>query len=100
MLCSMLDTCASCWMGWVKLRTYWIKAWISPMVMMPLAAKNAANDGDSHIAQVAHKFIMGCIRPERNWLFQADSNSLSLAALKSSSTAASRLKALMTLWPE
>ena len=39
MLCSMLDTCASCWMGWVKLRTYWIKAWISPMVMMPLAAK-------------------------------------------------------------
>ena len=39
MLCSMLDTCASCWMGWVKFLTYWIKAWISPMVMMPWAAK-------------------------------------------------------------
>ena len=39
MLCSMLDTCDSCWMGWVKFLTYWMKAWMSPMVMVPLAAK-------------------------------------------------------------
>ena len=26
MLCSMLDTCASCWMGWVKFLTYWMNA--------------------------------------------------------------------------
>ena len=39
MLCSMLETCASCWMGWVKFRTYWMKAWISPMVMTPRTAK-------------------------------------------------------------
>ena len=38
-LCSMLLTWASCWMGWVKLRTYWMNAWMSPMVMMPRAAK-------------------------------------------------------------
>ena len=41
-------------MGWVKLRTYWMNAWMSPMVMMR-AAKNAAGNGHCYIAQVAHK---------------------------------------------
>ena len=44
--------------------------------------------------------MMGCIRPERNWLFQADSNRRLLASSKSFRTASSRLNALTTLWPE
>ncbi len=39
--------------GWVNERTYWMKAWISPMVMVPLHGQVAAQDADGDIAQVA-----------------------------------------------
>ena len=38
---SMLDTCESCVIGWVKLRTYCMNAWTSPMVMEPPIARKA-----------------------------------------------------------
>lgn len=41
MLCSMFDTFESCWMGWVKLRTYWMKLWMSPGVACPFTASAA-----------------------------------------------------------
>ena len=34
----MFDTCASCVMGWLRFFTYWMLAWISPIVMMPWIA--------------------------------------------------------------
>ena len=51
----MLDTCANCWMGWVKFLTYWMNAWMSPMVIAPAAAKNTARHSYGHVPQVAHK---------------------------------------------
>ncbi len=37
----MLPTFASCEMGWVKLRTYCMNAWMSPMEMVPAVASPA-----------------------------------------------------------
>ncbi len=31
--CRTFEICASCVRGWVKWRTYWMKAWMSPTVM-------------------------------------------------------------------
>ena len=34
----MLDTWASCTMGWLRFFTYWMLAWMSPIVMTPWMA--------------------------------------------------------------
>ena len=39
--CSVLPTLPSCWTGWVKLRTYWMKDWMSPGVALPVRASCA-----------------------------------------------------------
>ena len=46
---------AICVIGWVNERTYWMKAWISPTVMVPLDRQVTAQDTDDDIAQVADK---------------------------------------------
>ena len=46
---------AICVIGWVNERTYWMKAWISPMAMVALDRQVTAQDTDGHIAQVADK---------------------------------------------
>ena len=61
---SMLATWATWAMGWLKLRTYWIKDWISPTSMVFLDRQPAAQDGNHHIPQVAHKgHDAACIMP-------------------------------------
>ena len=37
-LCRMLKICAICETGWLKLRTYWMKLWMSPTEITPAAA--------------------------------------------------------------
>ena len=52
----MLEICAIWVMGWVKLRTYWIKAWMSPTGDASAGtASTPPSNGHGHIAQIADK---------------------------------------------
>ena len=71
--CRFWNACANCESGCVKKRMYSMNATMTPNSMRPLIASHAPTTHTTTYPRLPTRFIIGIIKPERNWLFHPDS---------------------------
>ncbi len=77
-LCSTLEALANCVIGRVKERTYWMKAWISPTVIIRRIANQPPRMTTATYPRLPIRPITGIMMLEKNCAFQAAPYSVSL----------------------
>ena len=63
--------------GMEKVREYWMKAWMSPTLIAPLATRRPPTTATITYCRLPRNMVAGCMRLDMNWAPNDDSYSSS-----------------------